>query len=127
MAACRHPIRSQCNSRTCRDCEGAGSISYPGPYGRSPYDVDEQCTACDGTGRIEFRPMDVLERLRYQRTYGSRFHHYPNTRREAYQRVPLPDSRYARLLAETEAFRRAECADASRQMIADAVSLRGAA
>lgn len=89
MATC-HPVRSQSTTRTCRDCEGAGQLTYPSPYGSSPFDREEQCTACDGTGRIVFRDLDVLERLRYVRTYGSRFQHYPTLRASAYAPVALP-------------------------------------
>ena len=119
MAA--HPIRSQSNTRTCRDCEGSGEYVTQ-PYGRpSPYDDVRTCGACNGKGRIEIRLPDVLASLRYFRTYGAKNWMYRQARREAYAPVPLPKSREMRI-REAEAFRRAERADCYRQTMTDAVS-----
>lgn len=127
MSTSRFLPRSLCTVRTCRDCGGAGEIEYPGPFGSSPYDVAHACESCGGTGRIAFRDPDVLDRLRYQRTYGATSSFYRESRKRAFRRVPLPGSRYLQAVLEAEAFRRAERADSYRQTICDAMSVRGAA
>lgn len=94
MGACQQPVRSVSISNRCRDCNGSGEYTTPGPFGFSPYDLTVTCPSCDG-GKVEFRERDVLERLRYVRTYGSRFHRYPGLRALAYSPVRLPADRDA--------------------------------